>query len=57
MHFLLHIADKLDLEQKSKDASCDDLRISTHDMTSDHWIINKSRADLKTLIESKINKI
>ncbi len=36
MHFLLHIADKLDLEQKSKDASCDDLRISTHDMTSDH---------------------
>ncbi len=37
MHFLLRIADKLDLERKFKDASCDDLRTSTHDnMTSDN---------------------
>ena len=58
MHFLLRIADRLDLERKSKDASCDDLRISTHDdMTSDNWIMNESKADLKTLFESKINKI
>ncbi len=58
MHFLLRIADKLDLERKSKDASCDDLRISTRDdMTSGNWITNKSRADLKTLSESKINKV
>ena len=32
MHFLLCIADRLDLEWKlSEDASCDDLRKSTHD--------------------------
>ncbi len=31
MHFLLRIADRLDLERKSKDASCDDLRTSTRD--------------------------
>ncbi len=37
MHFLLRIADRLDLERKFKDASCDDLRVSTHDdMTSDN---------------------
>ncbi len=37
MHFLLHIADRLNLKRKSKDASCDDLRISTHnDMTLDN---------------------
>jgi len=58
MHFLLRIADRLDLERKFKDASCDDLRISTRDdMTSDNWITNKSRADLKTLSESKINRV
>jgi len=58
MHLLLHIADRLDLERKSKDALHDDLRISTHDdMTSDNQITNESRADLKTLSESKINKI
>ncbi len=58
MHFLLRIADRLDLERKFKDASCDDLRVSTHDdMTSDNWITNESRADLKTLSKSKINRI
>ena len=37
MHFLLRIADRLDLERKFKDASYDDLRISTRDdMTSDN---------------------
>ncbi len=58
MHFLLRIADKLDLERKFKDALHDDLRISTcDDMTSDNWIMNESRADLKILSESKINKV
>ncbi len=58
MHFLLCIADRLDLEGKSKDASCDDLRVSTRDnMTSDNHIMNESRADFKTLSESKINKV
>ncbi len=58
MHFLLCIADRLDLERKSKDASCNDLRVSTRDdMTSDNWITNESKADLKTLSESKINKV
>ncbi len=58
MHFLLHIADRLDTEWKFKDASCDDLRISTCDnMTSDNHITNESRANFKTLSESKINKI
>jgi len=58
MHFLLRIADRLDIERKSKDASCDDLRTSTHDdMTSDNHITNESRADFKTLSESKINKV
>ncbi len=58
MHFLLHIADRLDLERKSKDASHDDLRIATHDdRTSDNWITNESRVDLKTLFEIKINRI
>ncbi len=37
MHFLLRIADRLDLERKFKDALHDDLRISTRDdMTSDN---------------------
>ncbi len=58
MHFLLHSTDRLDLERKFKDASCDHLKISIHDdMTSDNWITNESRADLKTLSESKINRI
>jgi len=58
MHFLLHIADRLDLERKSKDALHDDLRISTRDdMTSDNQIMNESKADLKTLSESKINRV
>ena len=58
MHFLLRIADRLDLKRKSKDALHDGLRVSTRDdMTSDNWITNESRADLKTLSESKINKV
>ena len=37
MHFLLRIADRLNLERKFKDASYDDLRISTcDDMTSNN---------------------
>ena len=37
MHFLLRIADELDLKRKSKDALCDDLKISIYDdMTSDN---------------------
>jgi len=58
MHFLLRITDRLDLERKSKDALHDDLRISTRDdMTSDNQIMNESKADLKTLSESKINRV
>ncbi len=58
MHLLLRIADRLDLERKFKDASCDDLKVSTHDdMTSDNQITNESKADFKTLSESKINKV
>ncbi len=58
MHFLLRIADRLDLKRKSKDASRNDLRVSTRDdMTSDNWITNESRANLKTLSESKINRV
>jgi len=58
MHFLLRIADRLDLERKSKDALCDDLRVLTRDdMTSDNHIMNELRADFKTLSESKINKV
>ncbi len=58
MHFLLRIADRLDLERKFKDALHDDLRTQTcDDMTSNNWIMNESRADLKTLFESKINKV
>jgi len=58
MHFLLRIADRLDLERKSKDALCDDLRVSTRDdITSDNHIMNELRADFKTLSESKINKV
>jgi len=37
MHFLLRIADRLDLERKFKDALHDNLRISTrNDMTSNN---------------------
>ncbi len=58
MHFLLRIADRLDIKRKSKDASCDDLRVSTRDdMTSDNHITNESKASFKTLSESKINKV
>ncbi len=58
MHFLLHIVDRLDIERKFKDASCDDLRILTRDdMTSDNRITKESRANFKTLSESKINKV
>jgi len=58
MHFLLRIADRLDIERKSKDALHDDLKISTRDdMTSDNHITNESRADFKILSESKINKV
>ncbi len=58
MHFLLRIADKLDLEWKFKNTLYDDLKISTRDdMTSNNWITNESRANLKTLSESKINKV
>ncbi len=58
MHLLLRIADRLDLKRKSKDASCDDLRISTRDdMTSDNHITNESKADFKIVSESKINTI
>ncbi len=58
MHLLLRIADRLDIERKSKDALHDDLRISTRDdMTSDNHITNESRADFKILSESKINKV
>jgi len=58
MHFLLRIADRLDLERKSKDTSRDDLKISTRDdMTSDNHITNESRADFKIVSKSKINKV
>jgi len=58
MHFLLRITDRLDLKRKFKNASCDDLRISTcDDMTSSNWITNELRADLKILSEIKINKV
>ncbi len=58
MHFLLHITDRLDIKRKFKDASCDNLRISTrNDITSDNQIMNESRADFKILSESKINKV
>jgi len=58
MHFLLHIADELDLKWKFKNVLHDDLRISTYDdMTSDNWITNELRANLKTLFKSKINRI
>ncbi len=58
MHFLLCIADKLDLERKFKDTSCDDLKISTRDdIISDNHIMNESRTDFKIVSESKINKV
>ena len=58
MHFLLRIADRLDLERKFKDALHDDLKVSTRDdMTSDNYITNESRTDFKIVSESKINKI
>ncbi len=65
MHFLLCIADRLDLERKlSEDASCDDLKKSTcDDKYSLNWIEKELRQDCKImseskiLLESKINKI
>ncbi len=56
MHFLLRIADKLDLEWKSsKDALYNDLRKSTHDdKYSLDWIEKESRQDHKIMFESKI---
>ncbi len=62
MHFLLRIADRLDLERKSsEDASCDDLRKSTRDdKYLLDWIEKESRQDHKIVSESKIlleNKI
>ncbi len=59
MHFLLCIADRLDLERKlSEDASCDDLRKSTRDdKYSLNWIEKESRQDHKIMSESKVNKI
>jgi len=65
MHLLLHIADRLNLKRKlSEDASCDDLRKSTHydkyllnriekESRQDHKIMSES----KILLESKINRI
>jgi len=65
MHLLLHIADRLNLKRKlSEDASCDDLRKSTHyDKYSLNRIEKESRQDhkimseSKILLESKINRI
>jgi len=56
MHFLLRIADRLDLERKlSEDASHDGLKKSTHD---DKYSLNRiekeSRQDHKIMSESKI---
>ncbi len=65
MHFLLRIADRLDLERKlSEDASRDNLRKSTRDdkysldriekeSRQDHKIVSES----KILLESKVNRI
>ncbi len=58
MHFLLRIANRLDLKRKSKDALHDDLRVSTRDdMISNNHIMNESRANFKIISESKINRI
>ncbi len=65
MHLLLHIADRLGLKRKlSEDASCDDLRKSTHyDKYSLNRIEKESRqghkimSESKILLESKINRI
>ncbi len=65
MHFLLRIADRLDLERKSsEDASCDGLRKSTYD---DKYLLNriekesrqghKIMSESKILLEDKINRI
>ncbi len=56
MHFLLRIADKLDLERKlSENTLHDDLKKSTHD---DKYLLNQiekeSRQDHKIMSESKI---
>ncbi len=65
MHFLLRIADRLDLKRKSsEDTLHDDLRKSTHDdkyslnriekeSRQDHKIVSES----KILLEDKINRI
>jgi len=59
MHFLLCIVNKLDVERKlNENASCDDLKISTHDnLTSLNQIIKELRSDRKIISESKINRI
>ncbi len=65
MHFLLHIANRLDLERKlSEDALHDDLKKSTRD---DKYSLNRIERELKQdhkimfeskiLLENKINKI
>jgi len=59
MHFLLYIADRIDVKQKSdEDASYDDLRVSTcDDLTSLNQIMKESRSNRKIMSESKINKV
>ncbi len=65
MHFLLRIADRLDLKRKSsEDTLHDDLKKSTRD---DKYLLNqiekesrqdhKIMSESKILLESKINKI
>ncbi len=59
MHFLLRIADRLDLKRKSsEDALHDNLKKSTRD---DKYLLNRiekeSRQDHKIMSESKINRI
>jgi hypothetical protein len=59
MHFLLCIADRLNVERKSdKDASYNDLKVLTHDdLTSLNQIMRESKSNRKIMSESKINKI
>jgi len=59
MHFLLHIADRLDVERKSdENTSYDDLRNSIcDDLTSLDQIFEKSKSDRKIMSENKINKV
>jgi len=59
MHFLLCIADRLDVERKlNENALCDDLRISIHDdLTSLNQIMRELKSDRKIVSESKIKKL